>query len=167
MYEAMKPAALLDTRITRRRFLAGLVALGLVPAAARRVWAALSDDQRALLEKSEFVYISSTRKDGNLGEPAEIWFFMHEGDLFVGTSPESWRVKRIGWGRPQAKIWIGKRDGPSYRAVGSIEKDPAIQAKLLEAFAKKYPKGWVRWEKNFREGFADGSRVLVRYRAVD
>ncbi len=163
----MTPTQLFETHLTRRRFLIGAAALSLLPATARRLWAALAPDQLALLEKSEFVYMSSTRQDGTLGEQAEIWFFMHEGDLFVGTRPDSWRVKRIGWGRPQAKIWIGKRDGPSYRATGSIEKDPAIQAKLLEAYAKKYPKGWEKWEKSFREGFADGSRVLVRYRALD
>lgn len=163
----MTQSHLFETYLTRRRFLVAATALALLPATARRIWAALASDQLALLEKSEFVYISSTRQDGTLGEPAEIWFFMDEGDLFVGTRPDSWRVKRIGWGRPQAKIWIGKRDGTSYRATGSIEKDPAIQAKLLEAYAKKYPTGWKKWEKSFREGFADGSRVLVRYRAVD
>lgn len=156
-----------EIHLSRRGFLLGASALALLAAAPKKLWAKLTEDQLTLLDKSEYVYISSTRKDGTLGEPAEIWFFMHEGDLFVGTRPDSWRVKRIGWGRPQAKIWIGKRDGPAYQAKGAIEKDPAIQQKLLETFAEKYPKGWPRWEKSFREGFADGTRVLVRYKAVD
>jgi len=161
----MKSSRIFEAHLTRRRFLIAAAAIGLLPATARRLWAELGADQLALLEKSEYVYISSTRQDGTLGEPAEIWFFMHEGDLFVGTRPDSWRVKRIGWGRPQAKIWIGKRDGPSYRAMGTIEKDPALQAKLFDVYGKKYPKGWKKWESSFREGFEDGTRVLVRYRA--
>ena len=34
---------------------------------------------------------------------------------------------------------------------------------MLEVFAKKYPGGWPRHEEGFREGFKDGSRVLVAY----
>lgn len=115
------------------------------------------------LADSEYVYISSTRKDGSLSEKAEIWFMYEGGKVYVGTRPTSWRVKRIEWGRPAAKIWVGSREGPSFDATGAIVKDPALYERLYEVFAKKYPEGWKRHEDGFRKGFQDGSRVLVAY----
>lgn len=115
------------------------------------------------LKTSKFVYISSTRKDGSLSRPAEIWFMYHDGAVYVGTSPKSWRAKRIGWKRPQAKIWVGKSDGPSFMATGTFVNDVAMQDLLLKTFAQKYPDGWGKWEKSFRDGFKDGNRVLIKY----
>lgn len=126
---------------------------------ARALSASLEDG----LKTSKFVYISSTRKDGSLSRPAEIWFMYHGGAVYVGTSPKSWRAKRIGWKRPQAKIWVGKSDGPSFVASGAFVSDAATQDLLLKTFAQKYPDGWGKWEKSFRDGFKDGSRVLIKY----
>jgi len=109
------------------------------------------------------VYISSTRKDGTLSQPAEIWFIVHDGAVYVGTRPTSWRVKRIKAGRPEAKIAVGKVDGPSFTATGSLVADPTVQELMLKTYAKKYPEGWQTHENAFREGFKDGSRVLVKY----
>ena len=116
-----------------------------------------------LLASSSFVYISSTRKDGMLSRPAEIWFLWHKGSVYVASPPTTWRVRRIRWGRPQAKIWIGKADGPSFTATGAVVSEPETYPILLETYARKYPDGWKKWEESFRKGFADGSRVLVRY----
>jgi len=115
------------------------------------------------LASSTFVYISSTRKDGSLSRPAEIWFLWHKGSVYVASAPTTWRVRRIRWGRPQAKIWIGKPDGPSFTATGAVVDEPEVRAVLFDTFARKYGSGWKRWEESFRTGLADGSRVLVRY----
>lgn len=115
------------------------------------------------LASSKYVYIASTRKDGSLGKPAEIWFLYHQGAVFVGTMPTSWRVRRIKAGRPQAKIWVGKPDGPAFAARGEVVKDAAVEQLMLETFAKKYPDGWPKYAETFRAGFKDGSRVLVKY----
>ena len=129
------------------------------PAAGRELPKNLQDQ----LASSTFVYISSTRKDGTLSRPAEIWFLWHKGSVYVGSAPTTWRARRIRWGRPQAKIWVGKPDGPSFAATGAIVNEPETQAILFETYAKKYPDGWGKWEESFRKGFADGSRVLIRY----
>lgn len=126
-------------------------------------WAALSPELESGLRDSKYVYIQSTRKDGSLSKAAEIWFLHHDGAVYVGTRPTSWRAKRIKAGRPQAQIAIGKTDGPSFKATGAIVKEPATEKLMLETFAKKYPDGWPRYEKEFRSGFADGSRVLIKY----
>jgi len=123
----------------------------------------LTPELDAGLKESKYVYISSTRKDGKLSKAAEIWFLYHEGAVYVGTRPTSWRAKRIKWGRPQAQIAVGKESGPSFRATGAIVKEAATEKLMLETFAKKYPDGWARYEKEFRDGFRDNSRVMIKY----
>lgn len=115
------------------------------------------------LGEREYVYISSTRKDGTLSQPAEIWFLYHDGAVYVGTRPTSWRVKRIQAGRTKAKIWVGKQNGSSFLASGQLVKDAALEKLMLETFAKKYPQGWDRHAEGFAAGFQNGSRVIVKY----
>jgi hypothetical protein len=140
-------------------------------------WAELSKDLNDRLGNAKYVYVSSTRKDGSLGKPAEIWFLYVDGAVYVGTRPASWRVRRIEAGRPRAKIWVGEPSGPSrftaterelqnlpsFMARGELVKDVKLQEKMFEVYAKKYPEGWGQHESSFRNGFKDGSRVMVRY----
>ncbi len=148
-------------RRMKRRLAALLVLLATAMSACTAT--TMSRDIEGQLRKSEYVYISSTRKDGTLGEAAEIWFLYHRGAVYVGTRPTSWRVKRINAGRPRAKIWVGKRDGPSFWATGKLVDDDAIEALLMSTYAEKYPDGWKKYAENFRKGFVDGSRVVVKY----
>ncbi|MFP6664721.1 MAG: hypothetical protein VCC00_11010 [Deltaproteobacteria bacterium] len=147
--------------------LAGLL---LSAASALPALAAATDQGRTFtatentaLHAAKYIYIASTRKDGSLSKPAEIWFRNHDGAVYVGTSPESWRARRIGWGRPQAKIWIGSREGPSFEARGTIVREPDQVTPFCDAIAKKYPDSWPKYEKRFREGLKDGQRVMIRY----
>jgi hypothetical protein len=137
-----------------------LLIMMLVPIAG---WAQLSDALKSALKESRYIYVSSTRKDGSLGKPAEIWFLYHNDAVYVGTLPTSWRAKRIRWGRPLAKIAVGKADGPSFMATGAIVREADTEKVLLETFAKKYPDGWATHAERFRKGFQDGSRVLIKY----
>lgn len=125
--------------------------------------AALSATQQRQLEQSQYVYIQSTRKDGSLSQPAEIWFMFHDGAVWVGTPPTSWRAKRIKAGRPRARIAIGKREAEPFFATGSISNDAKAQELMLKTYATKYPDGWSRFEEKFRQGFKDGTRVLIKY----
>jgi hypothetical protein len=129
--------------------------------------AALSPELQKGLETSQYVYVQSERKDGTLGKPAEIWFFYHKGAVWVATPKTTHRVKRIQAGRTKAKVAIGKESGPAFNAKGSIVKDPEVNTAMFETFAKKYASGWSSHEKNFRDGLADGSRVLIKYEPVD
>jgi len=129
--------------------------------------AELSAEIKSALAASKYVYIASTRKSGSLGKPAEIWFLFQNGSVYVGTPPTSWRARRIKAGRTQAKIWVGKPDGPSFTATGAIVSDPNAQQAMLETYAKKYPDGWSKFEEKFRSGFKDGTRVLIKYTPKD
>jgi hypothetical protein len=140
--------------------------LALVPAVlalAAVAGAALSPDLDHALKESKYVYLQSERKSGEFGKAAEIWFFYDDGAVYVGTRPGSWRVRRIKAGRKRARIAVGKADGPSFEAVGELKRDSAVEQRLMDAFAKKYPDGWSRFADSFREGFKNGERVLVRY----
>ena len=142
-----------------RRLVVVPIALSIAAVAA----AALSPDLDRALKESKFVYIQSERKSGEFGKAAEIWFYYDGGAVYVGTRPSSWRVRRIKAGRKRARIAIGKTDGPSFEAVGEVQRDPAVEQRMMEAYAKKYPDGWDRHAESFREGFKSGERVLVRY----
>jgi len=139
-----------------------LPTLALVVAAAT-VWAGLSPEIDKALHDATYIYLQSQRKSGDFGKPAEIWFFVENGAVYVGTRPTSWRVKRIKAGHTKARIAVGKPDGPTFEATGSLPKDPTIEQHLLEAYAKKYPEGWQKFEAAFRDGFKSGDRVLVKY----
>ena len=125
--------------------------------------AEFSSELQQALDSSKYVYIQSERKSGELGSKAEIWFFAHDGAVWVGTPKSTYRVRRIQAGRTKAKVWIGSRDGQSFEATGSLVKDDAVNEIMFKAFAEKYPDGWPQYEEGFRSGFADGSRTLVRY----
>ena len=125
--------------------------------------AGFTPEQEKQLADATYVYVQSERKSGEWSTPAEIWFFVDGGKLYVGTRPSSWRVKRINAGRTKARIAIGKVDGPAVEATGALVKDAALQGRMMAAYATKYPDGWKKYEQSFREGFETGERVLVAY----
>lgn len=123
----------------------------------------LSPELQKALESSKYVYVQSTRENGELGKAAEIWFLYHNGAVWVCSPTTTHRVKRVQAGKTQAKIAVGKADGPTFTAKGSLVKDEAVNKVMFETFAKKYADGWSSYEKQFKEGLANGSRTLVRY----
>src|SRR5262245_45400547 len=140
----------------RRLASLALVLLGTLP-----VRAALPPDVDQALRTATYVYLQSERKTGEWSKPAEIWFEYAEGKVCVATRPTSWRVKRIGWKRTKARIAVGAPTGPAFEARGQIVKDPAVERRLMAAYAKKYPEGWTKFEKVFQDGFKSGDRVIV------
>ncbi len=142
-------------------------ALLTVPLAGSRGLADVSPAIKTELANSKYIYIATTRKNGSLSKPAEIWFMYHNGAVYVASPPTAWRVRRIKKGRSQAKIAVGKPDGPSFMATGAIVNEPDVYPTLFETYAKKYPDGWSKFEDNFRKGLKDGSRVLIKYTPKD
>ena len=125
--------------------------------------ATLSPELQQTLDSSKYVYIQTERRDGSFSKAAEIWFMPYQDAVWVVSPATTHRVKRIQAGKTKAKVWIGKSDGPSFDAQGSIVKDPEINKVVLDTFAKKYADSWSSYEKSFRDGLADGSRVLIKY----
>jgi len=142
-----------------RRLLATAAPLVLVAVA----WAALSPELDRALHESKYVYIQSERKGGAQSKAAEIWFYYDGKAVWVGTPPTTFRVKRIKAGRKKAHIAVGKADGPAFDATGEVVHDAAVEQKLMDEYARKYPEGWSRFADKFRDGFKTGERVLVKY----
>ena len=166
--------------LDRRQFLGraalAVGALVLPPRLARADSEPLSEAARAALGESPLVYISPLRKDGSESTcHGEVWFVTDGDDVFLCTGAEGWRSRAVKRGLTRARLWVGDhgvwtraggkfRESPSYDATASFAAETEVREKALEAFGKKYPDEWGKWGPRFRNGLADGSRVLIRYR---
>jgi len=167
-------------RIGRRAFMGGAAVALLHP---RALWAddtgSLSAATRELLEKSEFVYVSPLRTDGNESTcHGEVWYGWLGGSVVIITSAKTWKARALTKGLSGARIWVGDhgrwkkmlgsneafRKAPHFDAIGSAVKDDALLDRLLALYEKKYPDEIANWRDRMRKGYQDGSRVLIKYR---
>lgn len=172
--------------ISRRAFLRGAVALSgaaLLPASLARssdAAFALSKAAQAAIETSKVVYISPLKTDGEESTcHAEVWFDAEGTDLFVVTKPECWRFRAIESGLDRARLWVGEfgvwkrsngafRKAPTFLAQAAhVSGDAAAAERTLKAMSAKYAnEGWDTYGPLFKQGLADASRVLLRYRPI-
>ena len=165
--------------LPRRRFLgAGVALVFAVAAGPRRLRAEAPTPAIAALGRSQLIYLSPVLTDGRESTcHGEVWFVQHAEHIFVCTQAAAWRAEAVRRGLTRAKVWIGefgvwKRAGERYRSApyleleGRLETDPAVHAAVLPVFGAKYAAEWSSWGPRFRDGLADGSRVLLRYRPV-
>ena len=160
--------------------LAGLTGFFLVGAdrrarAAESAIQALPEATRAALQKSPLVYISPLLAGGAESScHGEVWFCVDEGSVVIVTAADRWKAKAIREGRDRARLWVGDfgavgrsggryRKAPSFDAEAEIVSDRALFDRLMKAFGGRYPDDWAKWKPRFEKGFADGSRVMIRY----
>ncbi len=161
--------------VNRRQFLGGGVAVAAaVLGAARSVRADVSPAVAAL-DRSGLIYLTPVVSGGRESAcHGEVWFVHHQGEIFVVTKSDAWRTEALRRGFTRAKIWIGEfgvwtradgayRSAPYLEIEGRIENDRAVHAELLPVFGRKYAAEWDTWGPRFRDGLAEGSRVLLRY----
>lgn len=160
--------------ITRRAFLGGSAAAVLAPLALAR-----AAELDAALEKSKLVYVSPLLADGAESTcHGEVWFGWIDGSVLVITGAERWKSRALKQGLDRARIWVGDhgvwkkmlgrneafREAPRFDArVALVKGDTALVDQLLSVFDEKYPEEIGRWRDKMRKGYADGSRVLIRY----
>lgn len=166
--------------LTRRRFLAlgaaGAAAWALPgPRPARALAFELPQAARDALAASPLVYVSPLKKDGSESTcHGEVWFVQDGNDVVLVTAEDRWKARSVRGGLDRARLWVGdfgvwtSADGkykaaPTFVARVSFDADAAARGRALEAFGKKYPADWDKWGPRFRDGLADGSRVLLRY----
>jgi len=170
--------------IRRRELLGAALGLLLSPASAfaftgaRRRLALASDLERSLAT-SPFVYVSPLRADG--AESAchgEVWYGWLDGAVVITTRTTTWKARSLARGLDRARVWVGDygrwkralgrneafRAGPSFVASASTVEDARLLDRLLELYAGKYPDEIGKWRDRMRQGYADGSRILIRYR---
>ncbi len=160
-----------------RRTLLTLSGAALAACAApfRAAAAALADEATKALGKSETIYITPLKKGGAESScHSEVWFVYENGAIYIVTSSKAWRARAVGLGLDQARMWVGEfgvwkrateafRKAPQLSARAALVDDSAAQAQVLEVFGKKYQREWSDWGPKFKNGLADGSRVMLRY----
>jgi hypothetical protein len=160
--------------IDRRSFLGCSLGLLLAPAA----WARAAELDSAL-DESGLVYVSPLRADGSESTcHGEVWFGWIDGAVVLITGRDRWKARALRKGLDRARIWAGDhgqwkrmgvmrnqefRKAPSFEAKAEFSKDAALLDRLIALYETKYPDEIGSWRDRFRSGFADGSRVLIRY----
>jgi hypothetical protein len=179
---ARAPESDLAAGLDRRAFLGGAAALLLAPWASRaRAEAALAAETVALLEKSDYVYVSPLLASGAESTcHGEVWFGWIGGSVYVITSRDRWKSRAALRGLG-ARIWVGDhgrwkrtlgrneafRAAPHFDAGARAVKDDAAFGELMKIFARKYGEEFTgKWKPRMETGYADGSRVLLRYEPV-
>jgi hypothetical protein len=167
-------------RLTRRELLIAGAAATLMPRLVRAEAGALSAAARGALGTSPLVYVTPLQRDG--GESrchAEVWFAADGDSALVVTASGAWRARAIEKGLHRARLWVGDHGvwdpslktrafeaAPSFLAEATLEKAQAAHDHALTLFGSKYTREWGSWGPRFKNGLADGSRVLIRYRAL-
>jgi hypothetical protein len=172
--------------ISRRNFIRGAATLsGVVMLPASLAWSRdvefqVSKAAQAAIEKSKLIYITPIKSDGEESScHAEVWFHADGADLLVVTKDELWRSQAVKQGIDRARIWVGdhgvwKRSNDAFRKAPTflaqaehISNDAKAVERTLKAMGPKYTgEGWSTYGPRFKQGLADGSRVLLRYRPV-
>ncbi len=172
-----------DPRLSRRSLFSVMAATGaalLLPREMLRADEAftLPDATRAALGKSPLIYLSPLRSNGAESTcHGEVWFVQDGAELLVVTASDRWKALAVGRGLDRARIWVGDfgqwkksdgrfKTGPTFLAKAGFDADASVAERALAAFGARYPEEWDKWEPRFRKGLADGSRVLIRYRAI-
>ena len=167
--------------LDRRGFLAAALGVFLWRLPRPGHAAALADDTRRALESSRYVYVSPLRGDGSESScHGEVWYGWLDGAVVVIVSHDSWKARAVERGLARARIWVGDfgrvkgllgsneafREGPRIEARAAEVQDAALLERLLTRYERKYPAEIDRWRDRMREGYRDGSRVLLRYTPV-
>jgi hypothetical protein len=174
--QALTRSARASEGLDRRGFLYGSLALLVAPAAFAR-----AAELEQALETSGLVYISPLRSDGSESTcHGEVWFGWIDGAVVINTSTKTWKARALERGLDRARIWVGDhgpwkrllgrneafRKAPSFEARAERLKDEATLDRLLATYDEKYPGEIARWRERMRNGYVDGSRILIRYTPV-
>ena len=162
-------------KLTRREFLIASAALALSPRRGRAE--GLSAELERALGTSPLIYVTPLKPDGAESRcHAEVWFAKDGDSALVITGSDRWRALAVGKGLTHARLWVGDhgawrssedwKKAPTFLADASIESTPAAHDHALSLFGAKYTKEWGSWGPRFKNGLAEGSRVLIRYRAA-
>ena len=168
----------ISSELSRRELLlASACALGAAALWPRNAWAASQTGWLEAARSSPLVYVSPLLKDGSESRcHGEVWFFVDGADVVLATATKTWKARALAAGRDRARVWVGDfgpyakapekvKSAPSFVAHASLERDRAVFDRLLAAYAVKYPDEWDKWKPRFESSYADGTRVVIRYRS--
>lgn len=113
------------------------------------------------LQTEPYIYVATQRLNGEWSTPAPVWFMYEGGRVYFTTSPSSHKAQRI-HRRSTVRIWVGRKDGPSFDGEARFIKDSTVVARMGAAYGQKY---WIAWLGLFRPRVghvAAGSTLAVQ-----
>jgi hypothetical protein len=182
-WEALSKTASAPVWTRRRLLVGGLAGLaGFFLAGGRRFVRAepaaafgLPAATRDALRTSPLVYVSPLQTDGSESRcHGEVWYCTDQGSVMIVTSADGWKAKAVGKGLHRARLWVGDfgavrsagdryRKAPNFQARAEIVSDRAVFDRAMAGLGLRYPDEWEKWKPRFEKGYADGTRVLIRY----
>ena len=119
-----------------------------------------------VLLQAHQLYVATERKDGSRSAVAPIWF-MYDGEaVYFTTAPGSWKAKRAARGGA-LHVRVGRKDGPYWKGTMTLERDPALAARMRPAYRRRY---WIAWLGLFCPSparVAAGRSLIVRVTPAD
>lgn len=155
--------------ITRRQLIIGAGAVPAITLLDRRTHATDA------LKESSVVYITPLKSNGQESRcKAEVWFAYDGQDICIVTAADAWRAEAVRQGLTTTRMWVGEygvwtgsndgfRQAPELMAAASLETNADEHTRVLDIMGDKYTLEWFVWGPRFKNGLADGSRVMIRY----
>ena len=117
------------------------------------------------LSQASLIYIATVRKNGDQSRAAPVWFTTTpDGWILIQTDGTSWKARRIRRGSPVI-VWIGKRDGPAFIGTANITSDPAVIARIVSDYPRKYLLARFGIFRPTQEKFSEGRIVAIKIRS--
>ncbi len=107
---------------------------------------ALDEGIQKALQTESYIYVATQRLNGEWSTPAPVWFMSEGGKVYFTTSPSSHKAHRI-HRRSTVRIWVGRKDGPSFDGEARFIKDTTMIEQMGAAYDRKY---WLAWVGLFR-----------------
>ena len=158
--------------VSRRRFAQLTGAAAALPVLGSRAFA---EGWPEGVQTSDLIYLTPLKSNGGESRcQGEVWFQAHQNALYVVTAAGAWRAEAVRRGLARTRVWVGDvgtwsdsdgayRELPQLELTGSLVIEPGVQAAVLDKMGDKYSMSWLVWGPRFRDGLADGSRVMLRY----
>ena len=118
------------------------------------------------LGKEKYVSLETFRKNGQ-GVKTPVWVIGKDGQLYVWTQADSWKVKRI---RQNGQVKVAKSDGRGnvegewISAQAHVLDDPADEKKMRQQLAAKYGLFFRLFQLMGRFRTGGGNRVVIEIR---
>lgn len=85
--------------------------------------------------------MATERKDGSCSAVSPVWFMYDGSAVHFTTAPGSWKAKRAARGGT-LHVWVGRKDGPYWTGVMTLQRDPALAERMRPVYRKRY---WLAW----------------------
>jgi hypothetical protein len=99
------------------------------------------EDLHRALEQARQLYVATERKDGSRSTVSPVWFMYDGGAVHFTTAPGTWKAKRAARGGT-LHVWIGRKDGPYWTGVMTLQRDPALAERMRPVYRRRY---WLAW----------------------